>query len=78
MKETEIQLMIIEVISQVEDLLKTREFRENLIRETFKKLLQKNLEEKNISSGDFEKALDILDDYKFNPRLDLISDDATS
>lgn len=78
MEETEIQLMIMEVISQVEDLLKTREFRENLIRETFKKLLQKNLEEKNISSGDFEKALDILNDYKFNPRLDLMSDDATS
>lgn len=78
MEETEIQLMIMEVISQVEDLLKTRKFRENLIRETFKKILQKNLEEKNISSGDFEKALDILNDYKFNPRLDLMSDDATS
>ena len=46
MKEIEIQLMIMEVISQVEDLLKTKEFRENLIRETFKQLLQKNLEEK--------------------------------
>ncbi len=70
MKEIEIQLMIMEVISQVEDLLKTREFRENLIRETFKQLLQKNLEEKNISSEDFENALDILKDYKFNLILD--------
>ena len=70
MKEIEIQLMIMEVICQVEDLLKTREFRENLIRETFKQLLQKNLEEKNISSEDFENALDILKDYKFNLILD--------
>lgn len=58
--------MIMELISQIEELIKSKDFLENLIRKTVKETLIKQLEEKNISSEDYEKALEILNDYKFD------------
>lgn len=66
MKKAEIQLMIMELISQIEELIKSKDFYENLIKKTVKETLIKQLEEKNISSEDYEKALEILNDYKFD------------
>ena len=58
--------MIMELISQIEELIKSKDFYENLIKKTVKETLIKQLEEKNISSEDYEKALEILNDYKFD------------
>lgn len=69
MEKAEIQLMIMELISQIEELIKSKDFLENLIRKTVKETLIKQLEEKNISSEDYEKALDILNDYNFKLNL---------
>lgn len=66
MKKAEIQLMIMELISQIEELIKSKDFYENTIKKTVKETLIKQLEEKNISSEDYEKALEILNDYKFD------------
>lgn len=66
MEKAEIQLMIMELISQVEETIKSKEFYENVIKKTVKEALIKQLEEKNISSEDYEKALEILNDYKFD------------
>ena len=69
MEKAEIQLMIMELISQVEETIKSKEFYENVIKKTVKEALIKQLEEKNISSEDYEKALDILNDYNFKLNL---------
>lgn len=69
MEKAEIQLMIMELISQIEELIKSKDFYENLIKKTVKETLIKQLEEKNISSEDYEKALDILNDYNFKLNL---------
>lgn len=69
MEKAEIQLMIMDLISQIEELIKSKDFYENLIKKTVKETLIKQLEEKNISSEDYEKALDILNDYNFKLNL---------
>lgn len=69
MEKAEIQLMIMELISQIEEVIKSKDFYENLIKKTVKETLIKQLEEKNISSEDYEKALDILNDYNFKLNL---------
>lgn len=69
MEKAEIQLMIMELISQVEETIKSKEFYENVIKKTVKEALIKQLEEKNISSDDYNQALDILNDYNFKLNL---------
>lgn len=69
MEKAEIQLMIMDLISQVEEAIKSKDFYENVIKKTVKEALIKQLEEKNISSEDYEKALDILNDYNFKLNL---------
>lgn len=64
MEKAEIQLMIMDLISQIEEVIKSKDFLENTIKKTVKETLIKQLEEKNISSEDYEKALDILNNYK--------------
>lgn len=64
MEKAEIQLMIIDLISQIEEVIISKDFLENTIKKTVKETLIKQLEEKNISSEDYEKALDILNNYK--------------
>ncbi len=64
MEKAEIQLMIMDLISQIEEVIKSKDFLENTIKKTVKETLITQLEEKNISSEDYEKALDILNNYK--------------
>ena len=56
-------LLVMQLVSEVEDAYNSKKFKENLIKETVSAMLLKHLEEKNITSTEYQSALEILEKY---------------
>lgn len=60
------ELLIMQLRSEVEEIYLTKEFKEKIINNTVKESLHKLLDEKKISSTEYQEALDILKRYEVN------------
>lgn len=64
--EATMELLIMQLRSEVEEIYLTKEFKEKVINNTVKESLHKLLDEKKISSTEYQEALDILKRYEVN------------
>lgn len=64
--EATMELLIMQLRSEVEEIYLTKEFKEKIINNTVKESLHKLLDEKKISSTEYQEALDILKRYEVN------------
>ena len=64
--EATMELLIMQLRSEVEEIYLTKEFKEKITNNTVKESLHKLLDEKKISSTEYQEALDILKRYEVN------------
>lgn len=69
--DSAIELLVMQLRSEIEQLFSKKEFREPIVQDLVKASLEKELNEKRISSTEYQSALDILKRYESNIAKDL-------
>lgn len=69
--DSAIELLVMQLRSEIEQLFSKKEFREPIVQDLVKASLEKELNEKKISSTEYQSALDILKRYESNITKDL-------
>ena len=64
--EATMELLVMQLRSEVEEIYLRKEFKQKIINSTVKESLYNLLDEKKISSTEYQEALDILKRYEVN------------
>lgn len=60
------EMVVMKLVSEVETMMNTKDFKENIIKEGVKASLLQNLNEQKITSTEYQSALEVIDRYKIN------------
>ena len=66
--DVEMELLVMQLVSGIEEFVNSKEFKIQTIKKGVKATLQQKLEEQKITSTEYQSALEILENYKFELR----------